>query len=277
MKKHIKNNNNNIDVDRYDDCHMFNFKYLNLSGVEDRTEKWTHYSFEGYGVPRVSEILDATIGKSYLNAWAASLGDKYQHERMKILDTGSMAHEMIEDFLVKGYIKESYNFHNADTMKAYKSYHNFVKWWNDMRIKGYKIKILAVEKVITCPFYGGTCDCIASIEDFDGIARTYVLDFKTSKSIDYSYFLQTMLYLKGILYNQLYVINDFIDIPSINGVGVIRVDKEKDNYEYLIADYDRDYPFIYRLEQATSDMINWFYEQISVQYEYKQFRNNWSN
>lgn len=249
---------------------MFSSSYLELGGVEDKSEYWTHYSYNGIGIPRVTEILDSTIGRQYLNNWAASLGSNYKSERQKILDTGTMAHAMIEDYLIKGYIKESYNLPNADSIKAYKCFHNFVNWYKDMEAKGYKVTVIVVEKVLTCPYYGGTCDCIANITEPDGTSKNYILDFKTSKSIDYSYYLQTMFYTKAIQYN--HINGDLMDIPDIDGIGIIRVDKIKNNYEYLIADFERDPEFIQSVDAAAMDMLYWFYRQINIQYEYKQFR-----
>lgn len=242
---------------------------LSLSGIEEKRNKWDHYIFNGIGVPRVSDILSSTISKDYLKTWAAKLGKMYEYESNRILDTGSMAHEMIEDFLLKGYIKDSYNYPNADSIQAHKAYENFIAFWNDMKSKGYTINVLFIEKVLTCPYYGGTCDCIAEIIKPDGTKGNYILDFKTSKTIDFSYFLQTILYQDAVNYN---ILNGNTELPHIDGVGVIRVDKDKSKYEYMIADNGEDFTFLNSVREAAINMVNWYYYLQSVQYEYKTFR-----
>ena len=248
---------------------------LILSGIIAKRDKWNHYMYNNIPVPRVSEILSATIGKDYLKKWAAKLGDNYENESLRILDTGTLAHYLIEDFLTYGHIKDNYDsttIKYADRDQSYNCFNNFISWWNYMIDTGYKIDVLELEHTVTCPYYGGTIDCIANITDPDGYSANYILDFKSSKSISQDYFLQTMMYLKAYEYH-----DAFINLPTINGIGVIRVDKEKSKYEYMIARKDIDYNFLYSLNEAVNAMVYWFYNQINISYEYKQFRNYYNN
>jgi hypothetical protein len=224
-------------------------------------------------IPRVTEILDACIGKSYLQNWAASLGDNYVEERQKILNTGTLAHNMVEDFLRYGYIRD--NTLNYDkpcyNEQSTKCYYNFITWWNNMIEQGFKIDIIDIEKTIVCPLYGGTADIIAHIKDPTGLEGNYILDFKTSKSISIDYFYQTIMYKLAIEYE-----NVTSDEPlPIDGVGIIRCDKFKNTYEYLIINKMKDPEFINSLEIAVNNMINWYYNQINSGYQYKIIRNKY--
>ena len=98
-----------------------------------------------------------------------------------------------------------------------------------MANNGYFISdIIGMEKVITSPYFGGTVDCICRIN-----GRVYLIDFKTSKKISPEYLLQVCAYTWII--NSGYVEN----LPKIDGVGIIRVDKEtKHKYEDLFLNFD---------------------------------------
>jgi hypothetical protein len=257
--------------------------------IDNKRHLWDHYTFttnpvDEYDtldlskeiqvpIPRVSDILDACIGKSYLLNWAAILGDDYVEARQKILNTGILAHNMIEDFLRYGYIRDNTLDYDKPCYKeqSTKCYYNFITWWNSMIEQGFKIDIIDIEKTIVCPLYGGTADIIARIKDPTGLEGNYILDFKTSKSISVEYFYQTVMYKAAIEFN-----NQFEDNPiNIDGVGIIRCDKFKNIYEYLIINKMKDPEFINSLEIAVNNMINWYYNQIYSEYQYKIIRNKY--
>ena len=48
--------------------------YLSYESLVEKREKWDHYNFNGISVPRVTEILGATIARNYLMKYAAKLG-----------------------------------------------------------------------------------------------------------------------------------------------------------------------------------------------------------
>ena len=257
--------------------------------LEDKRAKWNHYKYTTYSVdddniinhdkkinipvPRTTEILDACIGKSYLQNWAASLGENYSSERNKILNTGTFAHNMIEDFLRYGYVRDSTNRYNKPCYieQANKCYYNFTVWWHNMIEQGFKIQIIDIERIVICPLYGGTADIIARIKDPTGLEGNYILDFKTSSSISIDYFYQTIMYKNAIEFE-----NATSDKPlPIDGVGIVRCDKFKSTYEYLIINKMKDPEFINSLEIAVNNMINWYYNQINSVYQYKIIRNKY--
>lgn len=252
----------------------------------EKREKWSHYVFNGVNVPRTTEIINNTINKEYLNNWAAKLGPNYKRELDMILDTGSMVHAMIEDFITIGRIREAYpEFKYADPLKAMRAYHNFRNFWQNMHTRGFKIEPIAIELPFSTPWYGGTIDFIAKIIDENGVEKIFILDFKTSGKISYNYFLQLEMYWQAMTFivsnydicnikaTQPHYTKELVDqLRLISGIGIIRVDKQRDTYEYILADLDTDLSFLSRLDQAASSMVNWYYQMQYMDLWYGNFR-----
>lgn len=180
-----------------------------------REKKFTTYNFNGIPVPRVSEILKECIGKEALMFWAAKLGTKSMFfEKSKAQTIGTKTHERIEHFLLYGEDLKDNTFNYSKYINI--AYNNFKEWLKYINFKGIFIEeIIAVEVPISCPYYGGTIDCIARIN-----GKVYIIDFKTSKQISFEYFLQTSAYMWAVN-------NGFCpDLPHIDGIGIIRIDKE---------------------------------------------------
>lgn len=254
-----------------------------IDALTEKQDKWNHYSYNStleagdssiqIGVPRVSEILDACLGKSYLQTWAAGLGDNYEEERKKILNTGTYAHLMIEDYLKYGYVSDANKvFHKPHyPEQSARCYYNFISWWHNMIEQNFKINIIDIEKTVICPLYGGTADIIARIKDPTGLIGNYIIDFKTSKAISIDYFYQTVMYMNAIEYMNTQTNNPL----HIDGVGVVRCDKFSNTYEYLIINKTKDPDFINSIQVAVSNMISWYYNQINSKYQYKLVRNKY--
>ena len=254
--------------------------------LRDKREKWQTYTFNGINVPRTTEIINNTINKEYLNKWAAKLGKDYNRALNTILDTGSLAHAMIEDFITYGKIKEKYlGFENADPLKAMKAYHNFLNFWKDMKAKGFIIEPISIELPFSTPWYGGTIDFIARITSPNGISKVAILDFKTSNKISYNYFIQVEMYWQAITFivsnyencniqvTQPQFTPEIInELKNISQIGIIRIDKQRDSYEYVLADYDTDYDFLVNLNSAASSMVNWFYQMQLLDVQYIDFK-----
>lgn len=270
----------------YDGPYVSDNNYRDLNDLlcsytfEFRRNKWEKYEYQGINVPRVTSIINDTINKEYLNSWAAKLGDQYRRTMDMILDTGTLAHLMIEDFINKGRISGIYDgVDNADQLKASRAYHNFVNFWNDLKKNGYIITPIVTEMEFATPWYGGTIDFIASITSPEGITRNYILDFKTSGKISFQYFLQTMAYKQACEYLRYTQelepgtnpISNF-KVPEINGIGIIRVDKESNKYEFIIADDQVDTKFLADTSNCVASMVNWYYRKQYMEDIYKDFR-----
>lgn len=244
------------------------FDALVLEGIVNKREKWSTYKFGDMNVPRVSEILKECIGKDYLMKWALRLGkEAYDRESIDTLMTGTLVHEMIEHFLLYGVKKEVQFRSYKMKMKTEKAYLNFLSWYRDMINKGYVIEPVAIEKEIVCPWFGGTIDCIMRIyhKEF-GIDKIFIVDFKTSKQLSIDYLLQTFAYLWAIKWNK-----EYIDptLPSIDGIGIIRIDKENNRYEDLFLDYEipEQSSILTDIDYALGAMINWYYHIINLNYD----------
>lgn len=226
--------------------------------LNEANNKWKTYTFNGKQVPRVSDLLKECIGKDYLLRWAANLGENYKRESAHTLYIGTLVHEMIEYFLFFGGYKEidfrSYNV----KVKTEKAYSNFLSWYNDKIEKGFKISPISIEKQTTNPWFGGTIDCIMRLE-YNGISRNYIVDFKTSKKISIEYILQTYAYYWSENWN--YNFNGDISVCKLDGLGIIRIDKEKDTYEDLFLDFNNpeNYYFLSDIDYALGSIINWYY------------------
>ena len=180
----------------------------------------TIYQFNDIPVPRVTNILSDTIGKDYLAKWAANLGKKYFIESQNILNIGTLTHQWIEDFLLHKKKSENFVFSPDVESSSIIAYSNFLKWY-DKFTKIYQFEVIAAEKELACPYYGGTTDCIAKINN-----HYTLIDFKTSKKIDYSYIMQLCAYM--------WIINNYhTELPHIDTIGIIRVGKVPDDYEDL--------------------------------------------
>lgn len=253
---------------------------LSLEEIQDKRDKWTRYKYNGFNVPRCTEIINSTINKDYLNKWAAKLGESYNKELNKILDTGSLAHQYIEDYINYGKIKSNYvGFDRADQIQAMKAYHNFMNFMSDMKNKGYKIEPIVTELPFSTPWYGGTMDLLAYVTPPNGVKKFYILDFKTSKKISYTYFIQLMLYAQAYNFIKQNTINhdkiiDSINIP-LEGIGIIRIDKKENKYEYLFVDSTIDVDFINTLATTTSVMVNWYYNLNHIESSYNSYKKSY--
>ena len=247
-----------------------NLPYINN---EYRETNWKHYNYYGIGVPRVSSILETCIAKPYLINWAASLGslDAYKTAKFQALDTGSLVHEMIEDYLIDGYTKDSYKVTKyTNELQAQTAYWNYREFERNLMNNGFSLDSLMLELECVGPLYGGTIDFVANINNITTLqSKTYILDFKSSNAISLDYLLQTMLYTLNI--NYLKSIGDpFFSNFDIQGIGIIRIDKNRKNkYQYLLVDFEKDKEFIDQIAITSIEMVKWFYNYKNYEAAFK--------
>ena len=253
--------------------HQTNNEILTHLGIELKLSNWDTYEFQGRNVPRVSEILKRCIGKDYLVTWAARLGlEEYRKESNRTLYIGSIVHEVIEGFLLHKEINIPDNIHSGMIRsKISRAVNNFVNWYEYMIQNGYTITVIAIEKQITCPWYGGTIDCIMTITNNNtGISKTYIVDFKTSKQISIEYLLQTYAYLWAIKWNKTYYDSS---LPDIDGIGIIRIDKEAVKFQDLFLDFENNNMILKDIEYSLTSMVNWYYHSYAMEYNLKISKN----
>ena len=246
---------------------------LALEGIKDKRDKWDVYNFCGqFNVPRVTHILDETIGKKFLTKWAASLGKDYYKKSREILDTGSLVHEKINDFLSNGALKESYDLaKTANFIEAQTSYNNFLQWYSDTLEKNISITPILLEYPLVTPWFGGTMDALIKFENPNNeVDSVYVVDFKTSSKISYEYFLQTMCYYIAI---EFYRNNPAIapmQFPEVDGLMVLRFDKTHDQYQVQTFEFNLLPGIDTPLRDAVWSMINWFYQKNHIEWYYRK-------
>lgn len=207
----------------------------NIVDYVTNSSELTYYDYKGTMVPRVSLILDKAIGNKGLVDWAGRVGyNKMVNIRESSLAIGSIVHEMIEYNLKYDQDKEvnfsDYNLSPQDMEAVDCAYTNYKLWKRNLYSTGHAInEIVAVELPVSCPWYGGTIDCIMRINN-----GLYLVDFKTSKSISQNYLYQICSY--AWLVNCGYThIKEYL-----TGLGILRFDKTcKGVYEeYFLSFYD---------------------------------------
>ena len=241
-------------------------------GITDKRDKWSHYTFNNFNVPRVTEILDASIGKKYLIKWALNLGKENYYDENKItLTAGTFIHEGIEYYLTNKCEKdmsEIYSYRVKELVNM--GVQNFISWYQDRTAQGYTIKPVQIEYPVVTPYFGGTTDCIMSIGKGIETPHNYVIDFKSSKQINIDYFLQTYFYYWGLDWLRKYCDNT---IPVIDGgLGIIRIDKfTPDTYEDMIVKFNdpNSKQFLQDLNYSFGSILNWYYNYINITYDYK--------
>ena len=248
---------------------------LDLDGIEEiRIDEWNHYSNNDHGVPRVSHILAQCRKSDWLIQWAANIGRrKYDYYRNKALDIGTISHEVIDNYLIDTYVKHSITTFVADydniqqeyKESVYNCFENFKLWEKRLYNYGGKIdEIIGLEITVTCPWYGGTIDCIARIN-----GAVYIIDFKTSKQITAEYLLQVAAYM--------WIINNGYapGLPHIDGVGIVRMDKNKYGVidDYFLNDFDPyHHDMIVSYQNCFMEYVNAFYRSINTEYVFDQYK-----
>lgn len=241
------------------------YDYLHIQGIDESTfTDKTLYDYKGFPVPRVTRIIEACQDQSGLISWAANMPYKiYKSIKEKALKVGSDTHEMIDNY-IKFIIGEStiedkypngFEFLDPSYQESITTaYYNFKIWYNDFVSAGYNItKLIAVEIPIITNIYGGTADAIVEINN----KWNYILDFKTSKEISYSYILQLAAYEMAIM-------NGFCEeVNHIDGVGIIRVDK---SYEGIYNDLfiQSSHPNMDEYRRCFLSMVETYYRLIST-------------
>jgi hypothetical protein len=239
---------------------------LELAGIEEQRKVWNKYVHADVGpVPRVTNIISQCKDQDSIINWAANMGrKKYDYYRNKALDTGTIVHELIDQYLIATY-KEHKNF-SVDYTEipqelregVFNAIENFKLWCNQYCID--TIEVIGLEIPVSCPWYGGTIDGILKIN-----GAYYIVDFKTSKGISPEYLIQTAAYM--------WVINNGYcpGLPHIDGIGIIRVDKRRiireEVDDFFLNDFiPTDHNIIVQLEKCFASYVEAYYRNINVDY-----------
>ena len=228
-------------------------------------DKFDYYSYYGLPVPRVTEIIDQQYYNESLNQWKIMTTPKdYKRIRENSQKIGSITHQMIENYLINQTdlpIPFTIRYDQEKEIKT--AYENFKRWKFTLeQINGYKIeRILVIEQKLVCPYFGGTLDLLATIN-----GRNYIIDFKTSKKISPPYIIQLGSYFW--LLNNGYFENPALKDVSADGIGVVRLDKQKlDKFEDFFLDYGiEDHKYMIKNSiYSFFSMLNAFYYNLNLQ------------
>lgn len=223
------------------------------------------YTYNGIAVPRVTSILEYTMGnREYLMKWAAKLGPEYISTKRHSLDVGSKIHEVIAEYMTNGTLYTIQHLRGPIKEEVTNCFRNFLAWYNHIKRLGWKIEVVASEIPLICPWFAGTADLIVIIN-----GRKYVIDFKSSKSISPDYLIQVSAY-KWIIDNY------YPEYGVIDGVGILRFDKHHDTYQDLFLDVSdpKDYHLICHCQQIFSWALNLFYSMNVVTKEISDIKND---
>lgn len=251
---------------------------LELEGIENIRSEWEKYNYNNNGVPRVTHILSQCEDKDGLVQWAANMGRrKYDYYRERAMNIGTIVHEIIDDYLLyhindPGFKIEYNNYYLFEP--SYKesidtAFNNFLIWKSNLENSGYYIEqVVGIEIPIVNPWFGGTIDAIFKIN-----GKYYIIDFKTSKQISTSYLLQTSAYMWSI--NNGYSPN----LPHIDGIGIIRVDKNKFNcLDDLFLNSSDIYQnnYIINFQNCFLSYVDSYYRSKSCDYIFENYYNQYS-
>lgn len=201
------------------------------------------YVYNGMIVPRVTNIISRTVNEEYIVQWANRLGlkgQRYNQALDKAATYGTDVHKLIEDYLS-----------NFMIMSNNVSFLAFMQWWNIITTT--QLEILAVEKVLVCPYFGGTCDLLLRVN-----GRNYIVDYKTSNHMSYRYFLQLSAYK--------YVLENFAG-TKIDGFIIIKLDKQAPVFEEYVLDFSNPghFDFMQMCQNTFMHMVYVYYNITMVQ------------
>lgn len=242
---------------------------------EDCDKDNATYTYNGNYIPRVSYILKFCENQEPLIEWAASINKQvFDNIRAKATTVGTITHEYIEDFL-RTKLGMPLRDHDEDPFipvtyydQAKFAFQNFLFWYTNFENSGFRIeKLLGSEYTVITPYYGGTIDAIVTIN-----GRNYIIDFKTSKAITYSYLIQTAAYR--------YAINNYYQdvFPHIHGIGIVRVSKTNPNeVETVFVDELRDAQYLNQLEYCFGSYVESYYRANSIMNTYAIEKNRFES
>lgn len=199
--------------------------------------KTARYRYKDRGVPSVTELL-SFIDTEGLIGWANRIGRQGIDNKevvKKAADFGTMVHESIEMYLKRKPIKN-----DNVCLTAFKA------WWDGIN-QSHRVRILGQEEPLIGPYFAGTYDLMISIDD-----KPYLIDFKTSNSVGYKYFMQLAAY-RYLIY-----INKGI---SLEGAVILQFDKQEPNFiEYPLTFSDpNDYEFIENCYRSFMGLVYTYY------------------
>lgn len=232
MTEYIENALNNIE---FDGPNNKNSSYVNSQGIN---------------VPRVTQIISKMIHNDGLMYWANILGFKglkYREVLNNAAALGTQAHAAIELFL-------------KDKLKTNSCipFLSFMSWYDTLtQDLNLQINILMIEEKLSCHWFGGTLDCLMNIG-----GKTFLVDFKTSNHVTYTYFLQLAAYRF-----MLRIVRNI----NVDGVIVLQLGKEEPEFQEFLLDFcNPDHlSFMNHCEETFMSLVYGFYNITEAERQFK--------
>lgn len=214
----------------------------------------SHYIYNGKEVPRVTEIISKSTMEDHLLYWANKLG--FQHKSYsktlnEYAEFGTRVHKGIEMYL------KNEDIPSNTPMNCLKS---FINWWSMIGINN-NIEILGQETKLVCPYYGGTYDLLMKIND-----KIMLVDFKTSNTISYRYYIQLAAYDR--------VLRDMG--IQVDGYIILQLKKEGIGFkEYYLNITDNPNHRSYRdlCERTFISMLYTYYHKLHLEKHFHEINN----
>jgi len=189
------------------------------------TPKKGYYNAAGKRIPGVTTILGRFKESGALMHWAFKQGQEGKahlyEERDQAANTGTLAHEMVENYVNGANPMSILKGHDSATKEgALNAYQMFREWHENSKIEIIS-KWQEIQMVSEAHQYGGTPDAIGR----DAKGRLCLLDWKTSNSVYSDYGLQ----LAG--YAQLWEENNPGD-PITGGFHICRFSKDHPDFSH---------------------------------------------
>lgn len=134
-------------------------------------------------IPSTTNIIKM-LNKDSLIGWSNYIGRQgivYEDFIQHVADIGTLTHKYIEDYLNQ-YIRLIYRMDNEIERSAYLAFNNFIRYYQE---HGKDIEVINTELKVEGEDYGGTIDLYCKYR-----GRYRIMDFKTSKSVYDTHFLQ---------------------------------------------------------------------------------------
>jgi len=148
-----------------------------------------YYQRNGEYYPSITYVLSCYPKGKHFEDWLKRVGYNADYIVQKAGEEGTQVHEMIESYL-NG---EELNFLNSSGYPQYdpniwQMFLKFVEWWEEYNptLIETEVHLFSDELKVA-----GTCDLVCEIED-----ELWIIDFKTSNSLQTTYDLQTAIYGK---------------------------------------------------------------------------------
>lgn len=202
-----------------------------------------YYNSKKDEVPSATTILKI-LNKPSLVHWANYLGFKGERVSDVLEETskfGTLIHSIVEAYVLNKYYIYIPRY-DIPTSDVYKCLNNFLKWYNTV-----KVEPLYTEKSFSSDEFGGTVDFYGKVN-----GKWTIVDYKTSKQIRLSMFIQLALYCILLKYHNL----------PVEQVGIVLINNKSGGHKFLSIDEMDKYIKVAKL------LIKLFHEYYNLNEEY---------